>query len=233
MMSCLCSCCFLSPSRSPGLHSCCWTKRRDDMQQGVWLGAALDRFGTRVWCPLPPITSAPKTTLWAFPSAFWFILLLLSDPLGAAGLRAGPLGTSNKQNSASPALLGGTALPLAATSKDCCTLTIAASFEFGAGTPQVFQTPAGLVWPGTCFVITDLPEESTKMSTAFDSQPKYQKAMYKIVQLLLPKVVYILLYFPYDHWFLSTLFNYDFFIYIFHLESACSWKFRLPAVLNF
>lgn len=43
--------------------------------------------------------------------------------------------------------------------------------------------------------------------SVFNSQPRYQKAMYKILSLLLPKGVYSLLCFSHEHWFYSMLLN--------------------------
>lgn len=69
------------------------------------------------------------------------------------------------------------------------------------------QMSVDLVLPGGCFVMTASPEEITSISAVFNCLPEYQKAMYKTVHLLLPKVVCIPLCFPYDHLFFSILFS--------------------------
>lgn len=157
----------------------------------------------------------PISLLVPHPSPLWLLL-------GAARLRAGPSGTCNKQNSASPALLGGTALPLVAPSKDSYTLTIAASFESGAGTPTVFQTTAGLVRPGTCFVITDLPEQSTKINTLHSTLSQNTKKL--CIKLSTCCYLKQSIFFLFSLWLLIFLlsysvkiFNYIFFIWSQHI----------------
>lgn len=146
----------------------------------------------------------------SFSSASWFTSILLhSCPCQEKhDFGQGCSAISGGTKSVSPALLGGTELPLAATSNNgSATDTVTAAFKF-----RCWHAACLLL----CYCLVDAvwwlhPQKKALglvcSLSVFNSQPKYQKAMYKIVSLLLPKGVYTLLCFSHEHCFYSMLFD--------------------------
>lgn len=142
MTQCPWSCCLLGPGWSPGLHCGSCTEGKGSVSVSVCLLGEGVRLGGQIWtplsirgcCPLPPTAPSMRNTAAS--------LGLSPQPPGSPPSSSAPaharssralarlrLSSLMEQNSVSPALLGGTELVPAATSKDdSAAVTIAAAF---------------------------------------------------------------------------------------------------------
>lgn len=232
MTQCPWSCCLLRPGWSPGLHCGCCTEAKGSVSvsvcvlgEGVRLGGG-GRFGP-LWA-LGIASHSPQhekhgCLSGSFPSASWFTSILL---------RACPCQEQQGFGQAPSVISDGTKFSFTCSAGrhragagcyikgwlcrcHCCSCFLVQRLALWQFTAYL------LVWYCLADALWWLHPQKKTLGlicslSVFNSQSKYQKAMYKTVSLLLPKEVHTPLCFSYEYWFSYSI---RIFSYI-----SCSWS---------